>query len=552
MNPPDTRTPETDRLQNRGSRALSRWTVTISAALLFVAVCSYRLDRPGLFYDELHQATGAFAYIGKPTTMFSFVPIAGVPLLNMSYTGAIKTALYGMYLRVSERPFTIVSWRLLGILFVASGLLLFVALVGQRMPPVALGLFLAVTISDLNLVLQARHDWGPAALAFMIRMVFLGAAIRHFATARPLRSAFLLGLIVGVAMFEKLSSTVLLGPLVVFLFAHPRTRSIRALCVAATGVALGALPVIIVNLHSLITSFTLLALTAVDTTPRRSLLGYAANYLVLGNGGLERRMMFEVPSHPWAERTEGIALLAGLAIVAWVAWTRRADERARYAGIMLLCFAAVGVALPLLPHGTAEHHWVIGTPFQYLALGFAGAAIVSRARAGAALRAGFLVSVIVLLAARIPPGMAVAEAWRDERYSLTWDDSLNTAAAYIANQPASTIFIAANWGIGTQVFCLANGRQDFVFELFWNYGGPETLYPVLAPADRQLVLAAALRPAAPILPGTINTQRQVTDAIFKDLATAPGWEEVPLDPAIRSLRAVEIRAFRRTPARPEL
>src|SRR4029450_13767433 len=106
----------------------------------------------------------------------------------------------------------------------------------------------------------------PAALGFLLRMVFLGVAIRYLSNSRSRAGPFVLGLIIGVAIFEKLSATVLLGPLAVVLLADARSRSIAGFARAAYGVALGASPAIAVNLYSLISSSQLLALTAVDTT----------------------------------------------------------------------------------------------------------------------------------------------------------------------------------------------------------------------------------------------------------------------------------------------
>jgi hypothetical protein len=36
--------------------------LSLAAAALFVALAALRLDRQGPYYDELHQATAAFAY----------------------------------------------------------------------------------------------------------------------------------------------------------------------------------------------------------------------------------------------------------------------------------------------------------------------------------------------------------------------------------------------------------------------------------------------------------------------------------------------------------
>jgi hypothetical protein len=330
------------------------------------------------------------------------------------------------------------------------------------------------------------------------------------------------------------------------LLADPASRTVRSALQALAGIVVGTLPAIAVNLHSLVTTSSLVALASVDTTPRRSIWGYGANYLFLGNGGLERRMILEAPPLRWTEPLEGVAVAGLILLVGTVAWKRRrVDVGARLAGVALLCYLAVGVALPFLPHGTAEHHWILGTPFQYLAIALAAASVWSHVGLRTAGRALFAGSLTLLLVARTTALLSAFEAVKGDRYTRTWDPSLNTAAAFAARQPASAIFIAANWGVATQALCFSNGRQGFVFELYPSYGGPETLNPVLAPRERDLVIAAALRPEAPLKPGEINTLRQVTSAIFRDLETSDGWEEIAVDPEIRDLRSVVIREFRR-------
>jgi hypothetical protein len=518
----------------------------IGAALILVLITSYRLERPGAYYDELHQAPAAFAYVGRPTSLFSFMPIGGLPLMNMSYTGAIKSAIFGVYMRQTGRPFTLWSWRLLGILFSATGVMAFCALAGGRMAIGALLMFLGLLLTDTNLLLQSRNDWGPVALGFLLRMLLLGLAVRHLTGARRSWSPFLLGLVTGIAIFEKLSSAVLLGPLAIVLVADPASRTVRAVVQTLAGLVAGALPAIAVNVYSLLTTSSLVALASVDTTPRRSILGYAANYLFLGNGGLERRMIFDTSPLRWTEPLEGLAIVSLILIVSAVTWKRRsADVSARLAGACLLCYLAVGAALPFLPHGTAEHHWILGTPFQYLAIALAAPCVWTQRAFGTIGRSLFAASLALLLAARAPVLVSAFDAVQGDQYTRAWDPSLNTAAEFAARQPQDAIFIAANWGTATQAFCFSNGRQQFVFEPYPFYGGPETLNPILAPPERQLVIAAAIRPAAPLRPGEINTLRQVTAAIFRDLATSNGWEEVPADPAVRDLRAVELRVFRR-------
>jgi hypothetical protein len=150
-----------------------------------------------------------------------------------------------------------------------------------------------------------------------------------------------------------------------------------------------------------------------------------------------------------------------------------------------------------------------------------------------------LVCVIVLFVGRVPGVFSSYEAIRDDHFTAEWDPSVNEAARFAATLPPGGIFIAADWGVATQVFCLSNGRQNFVFEPFWHYEGRESMAQILDPPERQLALIAAPRPRSPVAVG-------VTDRIFDDVRTSRDWVETPVDERIASLRSVEIRAFRRT------
>ena len=513
--------------------------VGIGAAVVFLFVTTYRLERTGLYYDELHQATGAFAYVGRPTTMFSLVPIGGIPLLTMPYSGAIKTAIYGLYLRLTGRPFSIISWRLLGILLSAVGIVVFCVLAGPKLPVAALVLFLCLLLTDINFLLQSRHDWGPATLAFLLRMIFIGVWLRQQENPRRRATAFVLGLIVGIGIFEKLSSAVLLGPLAVMLLADSRTRSISEIAYALAGVFIGALPVFAVNIHSLVMESRLLALS-VTSQSEHTLLEYASNYVALGNGALERRFMFSAAPFLWTEWLEGFAVVSLTLLIGFGVWMRAQSNRtAVVAGIAMLSYLVIGVLLRYLPAETAENHWIIGTPFQYLAIALAPVTLCSMRISTRRLRPLVFIAIAMLISARGPAVVSAFEAIRDDKYASVWDPSVNLAAAFAAGQPENAVIIAADWGIGTQVFCLANGRQDFVFELFWDYRGRETLNRILNHSERQFALVAAPKPR-PLV------KRQATGQIFNDMAGSEDWAEIKLDPWVYNLRSIEIRAFRRT------
>src|SRR5262245_16814444 len=158
-----------------------RWPVmglALLSAAVFFWLATVRLDAQGLYYDELHQATGAFTYLGSPPDYFALFPVYGIPLLNMPYSGAIKTAVYGLYLRLVNPEFSVLSWRLVGISFVVVGLVAFVLLAHPSLSLVPLAIVQGLLLSDATVLLSVRHDWGPVAMALALRLVLVGMWLR--------------------------------------------------------------------------------------------------------------------------------------------------------------------------------------------------------------------------------------------------------------------------------------------------------------------------------------------------------------------------------------
>jgi hypothetical protein len=521
---------------NARALAARPWFAAVVGAALFILITTVRLERTGLYYDELHQAVGAFAWVGRPIPMFSLAPVWSRPTFNMSYSGAIKTTVYGLYLRLSGRPFSVVEWRLLGISFGALGIAGVVLLSGPRLPPLTRWVVLAALLTDVNLLLQCRHDWGPVALAFLIRMLLIALWVR-WAETLDARRSFALGFLVGLAIFEKLSSSVLLGPLAIMLLYEPRTFRIRRLAAATAGVCVGSAPVIAVNAYWTVVHGSPLALAGFSSE-WRSLSEYAFNYLALGSGADERRFMFTEGVDPWIERMEGL-LVFGVLVAAWSrAWRHRTREKlARAALACVACYMAIAIALRLLPAATGENHWIIGTPFQYLACAFA-AALPAAAPRGVFRRRSLELLLAAMMLVRIPALAATFDAIQRDAYTSLWHPSLNIGARFAASQGDGTVVIAADWGVATQVLCLANGRQDFVFEPFWAYRGPSSLREILAAPNRGLAILAAPIPRSPVGPET-------TRQILQDMQRLEGWVPVPVNQAVRDLPAMELRAYRR-------
>jgi hypothetical protein len=190
--------------------------VGILAALLFLGFTAIQLDRQGLYYDEVHSAVASFAYMGKEPQMFTPVIIGGVPVLVLPYSGALKPALYGTYLQFSG-SFSVVSWRLLGLLIVSLGIFLFCVLGGAGLSSRGLLLFLFLFLTDATVLTTSRHDWGPVAISLFLRLLFIALFLRG--STRESSSpwcTFSLGIVVGLSVYEKLNNAVLVVPLIIF------------------------------------------------------------------------------------------------------------------------------------------------------------------------------------------------------------------------------------------------------------------------------------------------------------------------------------------------
>ena len=233
-----------DKLHKKSTNQYLRFAlIGVTAAVIFVMISSVRLTDQGLYHDEAVQATASFAYKGIRPEMYSQVNIKGIPILNTCYTAAIKSCIYGLYLKFSGSDFTVMSWRLTGIIFVGIGIILFCIYAGPGMSPLCLNFFLFLLITDITLILATRHDWGPVALGMLFRLILIATWIYgETKESTSTMNSFALGLLVSLAVFEKLSSFVLIFPLILLFLFSVNRRSIAHYISCVIGLVIGGIP----------------------------------------------------------------------------------------------------------------------------------------------------------------------------------------------------------------------------------------------------------------------------------------------------------------------
>jgi hypothetical protein len=520
--------------------------IALLAAFLFLLLTSPRLTGQGLHYDEIFQAPGSFAYKGVKPEMFNELSIFGIPLLNMPYCGAIKSAIYGLYLRLLNADFTVFSWRLTGIIFVCLGLFAFLTLVGSRLPIIGLFVFVFFFATDSTLILLSRFDFGPVDLAALFRLTLIALWVVGEISDKASRSnSFFLGFIVGIAVFEKLSSVVLVLPLTAFFLLSERRRSIRHYGAGAVGLLVGSLPLIFVNLYSFLAMGKLVSFSAVEAVHRLSVsdfFTFMLNYFSLANESVFKgASLGHKPYDDLFKLSETI--LASLMIVLsgsvnLALWKR--SQYFRLAGALLACYLSVGVGLFLLPKSTSFHHWIIGTPFHYAAFAMTLVGLYEVKGDSRFLKKLSLAVLIALIAIwavmRGASLISLERSFFQADAGFMWDPSFTEIGDFAAKRTQDAVFIAADWGVGTQIYCLANGQPKFLFQLFWDYQGIEQLQRIIQNSGKKQVYVVAPNPLFNLIP-------ESTKRILHDSQSLPNWKEVTIEDEIKRLKAVKVGKF---------
>jgi hypothetical protein len=445
---------------------------TLIFSLVFVGLGSIAITNVGLYYDEVHQAPASFIYKGLQSPFFNFYSFHGIPLMNMTYSGALKSHLYGFYLFLFNQDFSVLSWRMMGLLTVGLSLFLFGMLTGRIIPGRSLTLFYLLFISDVSILMMTRHDWGPVALALSLRILFIAFWIKGELENHPDKiNSFILGLIAGISFYEKLSSLVLIMPLIYILLFNKERRSAKHFIVAFLGLTLGSIPVIAINLDTWIRQGVFFSLHEVKTTIELSISGfinYIPEYISLGAGKIVREFILGSSTPTIVSTLETIlmvTLLSGSLLFAWL--NRQRGKFTRLYIISLLSYLSIGSFIYFLPQHTWCHHWIIGTPFQYITIALLFASINYDSRELShhrivIMRRLNLVLVIALLALRSYLLVAVENDLIRGKISYKWSMEYTKLGQFAAQQPDDVLFIAGDWGIATQIYCLGNGRTNII------------------------------------------------------------------------------------------
>jgi 4-amino-4-deoxy-L-arabinose transferase-like glycosyltransferase len=441
------------------------WIVAVAVAF-FLAVTVAGLSDPGLQYDELLFVNAA---LGGSHAYHDFIysEALGVPTMLMPYIGALKAWLYAPVFSVFG--VSVDSVRLPAVLLAALAILGAVLLVRRLLGswPAAVAAVLLTTDPVFGAV--ARADWGPIVLSALLRVA---ALLAYFAFVRrgSVRYLWLLVAALTLGLFNKLDYVWFIAALTAAACVVHHRELVgllrrRPIPVLLPVMVMGA--VLVAALFDLILPATRLPLggSRASLSGRISEVGHLFRITVDGTGVYQY-----MTGSPLAHGTLIGSLFAyvfvGCALVAvWsVVWGRRrpaGDPLAAAASatsFFVVVFAVLAVGIVLTRQATGPQHIMLLWPLPaILTVCLAVTLVRLPVRAVARLATAF--SAIVLAGLVFTQIRATASYVHADRSSRTWNpiwsaEIYSAVKAVSRSAHAADLIVAADWGLGTQIYAL--------------------------------------------------------------------------------------------------
>lgn len=510
-----------------------RWFVLVAifSSIVF-GVAGRNLDTPGLYYDEVIQATPATEFL-RPQGEALDIPGASnlrlcggwFPWRTQPYMGALKSqllipvfAIFGADAPTLRR--TTLAWGCLGLALLLGWI--------QRLYGFGTAATVAALLAlDPNLLFVLRHDWGSVSLALVCRGGGLWLLTRGGARGSAVQlgaGGFLFGL--GVYNKIDFAGFALASTAALAVCAPPelrrRARERPELVAAALGgAALGALPMLVSLRGVGAAAGSLLASQSRRSDAwaekasawRYTLDGSYFERLFASGGRFEQ--LADVPAtpgtiFPWLF---GISLLC-LAVASLHAARRGKPLRSE----TFAALACVGTLLLLFatPRAARIHHTLNALPLPQLVVALALSRLWKfrpRARRVGAALAALLLALNLWGQARLD--LAIARDLEHSGGRGRWSDRFGH---WLQEVPADARIVSLDWGFHAPLRFL---RPELVasepfWRMHWSGGGAtrldgdaNTLYLVQEPEYAVFPLGAALLAAVAELPsGRVEVQQQ--------------------------------------------
>jgi 4-amino-4-deoxy-L-arabinose transferase-like glycosyltransferase len=446
--------------------------VVAAAAAAFFCVCTLTaIDRPGLQYDETAFVNAA---LGADHTDQHFVHarFGGVITKIFPYIGALKSWIYAPVFEAFGVSMETI--RIPAVLLALLAIALAFRLAWRLFGPWPAVLLIVVLATDPVYATMAKADWGPIVIGSLLRV---GALLAYFALLRTRshRYAWLLAAALLLGIFNKIDFVWFLAALgAAALAVHWRelwaiVRE-RPLAAAAPTAAFAAI-LAFMAVQSILPARQIASPTEADTLGERWDHRWELFHATFDGTAIHGYMV----GTPLEADTPAPGLIAGAVLMALVVLLlalvlrdRLPREETRVVAFFLIQFAVIAAFIVGTRQVGGSHHVIQLWPVPHLLI-VSLVVLLWRLRPRA-LRLAATGAALALLAwlavAQVIATREYVDAFRDgDRFTHVWTPEIYDVAGR-AGAVARDVdgVVAADWGIGPQVFAL-NGdtlRERFL------------------------------------------------------------------------------------------
>jgi 4-amino-4-deoxy-L-arabinose transferase-like glycosyltransferase len=468
--------------------------------IFFVLAGNLLIPYLGIENDEALFAQGLYRPRGELYSIH--IGRSHVPIMLMTYLGALKSWVYGPVLKLFG--ISLATLRLPMLLAGAFSIWLFFLLLRRIAGDRAALIGCALLASDSLYLLTACFDWGPVALQHLLLAAGALLVVQFHQERRELALAagfFFFGL----AMWDKalavwILSGLAIGGILTFPRAILKEITLRRAALAAAAFALGTLPLTIYNIENNGGTFHGNFQSAPQDLAGKALF-LARSSSGAGLFGWMTAEDWETP-HPHAPRNAveraaarlsalaghprnsllGYAFALALLLAPLAGWTNFR--------IVLWALIAMAVAWFQMAinqnTGGSIHHTILLWPLPQ--------AIIAIAFAGASRRLGRadIAALSVVMAALVVSGVLVTNEYFVLMFrnggAQAWNDGILNLSRYLRPIPASNYVFSLDWGIIDPLRLLDHGKLQLA-------SVDPVFNPAMTPAEAAMVRQMIADPA---------------------------------------------------------
>src|SRR5256714_140709 len=433
--------------------------LALTAAFIFISLAAYRIQLPGLYYDELAFVNAAQ---GGADNTFIHMRLGSVPFLVFPYMGALKAWIYAPVFRFFG--VSALTIRLPAILIGAVTLLIFFQTLRVKLGAVWATIVVWIMAVDPVNLFPSRLDWGPTVLTHFFQAAILALWFSYRDKARPWKIV-LICICAGLGFFDRFNFVWLLSAFAIGIclcypdslqnlwVSTPRiTRWVAIIpALLSLGIMLYLILPLLVNVHHPTGAHT------------PNLQGKWLGLVYTLSGAAVARFIFENPAgiirfaSYWLIVVDGFLALACL----FSPMSNAVARENRKNG--LFCFLIgflVFVQIVITPQAGGPHHYAMIFPWPLLTFAFLARSLYDHFRTkkfSQVVALPLVAAATCIFLVNIHNTIRYLSHFRSNpHYTAQWSPEIYSLSHYVNEHgfKAKSI-ICVDWGLHTQLHALA-------------------------------------------------------------------------------------------------